>query len=60
MQRRTPTGPIELPTLITSLFCSGFPDRDANAYLTNTPALTMRAGIRIAHKKPITDCLYLI
>ena len=32
----------------------------AKAYLTKIPAATIKIGMKIAHIKPITDCLYFI
>src|SRR4051812_2509219 len=45
-------------TLTMSARRNGTPDNDANAYFTSTPAHTTSVGIRIAHMKPINDCLY--
>ncbi len=45
-------------TFAMSALLSGWPDTVANAYLTTIPAITISAGIRIAQRNPITDCLY--
>jgi hypothetical protein len=38
----------------------GLPLNEAIANLTTTPERTITAGIKIAHKKPMTVCLYFI
>src|SRR5262245_14848265 len=36
---------------------SGVPDTREKAYRTRIPAQTITSGIRIAHRRPMTDCL---
>src|SRR5262249_41109189 len=45
-------------TPTTSPWFSGFPEIDAYPYFTSTPAVMISVGMRMAHRNPITDCLY--
>lgn len=46
-------------TETTPLKSKGFPETREIAVLIKMPAATAMIGIKSAHKKPITDCLYL-
>jgi hypothetical protein len=44
----------------TSAIVNGLPDSLEKVNLTNIPAVTIRIGIKMAHKKPIIVCLYFM
>ena len=45
-------------TVVRSEIVIGRPDTIDIAYLTSMPAATISIGMKMAHMKPITDCLY--